>query len=206
MIKTFCTMLAGGLTIIWTDAVVAQWVDRESMTRLINGASITRLAAGATHGGMVAVTDAKASALAGAANNGTPPKNALVGSWLETVTFPPESGRPQLKSLVTFHGDGTMINSDQGSVTADPPLVFTSGHSVWAQLEKRTFALTQLELISDLSGNLVGYLKVRGVYTIAQSGDEYNGNSFAEVFDTTGNVLFSVDVTNAGQRIQLELP
>ena len=29
-----------------------------------------------------------------------PPKNkALVGSWLETVTFPPESGRPALKSL-----------------------------------------------------------------------------------------------------------
>jgi len=207
MIKTFCTMLAAGLTIIWTDAVIAQWVDRESMTRLINGASITRLAPGTTtHGGMVAVTDAKASALPEAANNGTPSKNALVGSWLETVTFPPESGRPQLKGLVTFHGDGTMVNSDQGTVTVDPPSVSTSGHGVWAPLERRTFAYTQFELISDLSGNLVGYLKVRGIYTVAQSGDEYTGNSFAEVFDTAGNVLFSVDVTNAGQRIQLELP
>lgn len=206
MIKTFCTMLAAGLTIIWTDAVIAQWADRELMTRLINGASITRLAAGATHGGRAAVTDAKASALPEAANNGTPPKNALVGSWLETVTFPPESGRPQFKGLVTFHGDGTMGNSDQGSVIADPPSVSTSGHGVWTPLAQRTFAYTQLELISDLSGNLVGYLKVRGIYTVAQSGDEYTGNSFAEVFDTTGNVLFSVDVTNAGQRIQLDLP
>ena len=68
------------------------------------------------------------------------------------------------------------------------------------------FAYSQIELISDLSGNLVGYLKVRGIYTVSQSGDEYAGNSFAEIFDTAGNVLFSVDVTNAGQRIQLELP
>ncbi|HEX6073473.1 MAG TPA: hypothetical protein VFY95_10760, partial [Sphingomicrobium sp.] len=73
MIKTFCTMLAAGLTIIWTDAVVAQWVDRESMTRLISGAS-NRFAAASAGSGTVAVKDAKASALPEAANDGTPPK------------------------------------------------------------------------------------------------------------------------------------
>jgi hypothetical protein len=135
-----------------------------------------------------------------------PPKNALVGSWLETVTFPPEFGRPPLKSLVTFHEDGTFLNSDQGGVTVDPPGVSSSGHGVWKHLGKDDFAYTQIELFSDLSGNLVGYLKVRGIYTVSKSGNEYTGTSFAEVLDTTGNVQISVTVTNAGQRIQLELP
>ena len=135
-----------------------------------------------------------------------PKQKLLVGSWLETVTFPSETGRPPLKSLGTFHNDGTMTCSDQGGVTTDPPSVFTSCHGVWTHLEKRKFADTSFELISDLSGNLVGYLKVRGIYTVSQSGNEYDGTSFAEILDTNGNVLFSVEVTNAGRRIQVELP
>jgi hypothetical protein len=136
----------------------------------------------------------------------TPKKNALVGSWLETVTFPTESGRPPLKSLGTFHDDGTMVCSDQGAVTTAPPSVFSSCHGAWTHLENRTFAYTSRELISDLSGNLFGYLKVRGVYTVSDSGDEYTGASFAEIVDVDGNVLFSVSVTNAGERIKPEVP
>ena len=134
-----------------------------------------------------------------------PNKKALVGSWLETVTFPPEAGRPPLKSLGTFHDDGTMVCSDQGAVTSEPPTVFTSCHGAWTHVEQRKFAYTALELISDSSGNLVGYLKVRGSYTVSQSGNDYTGTSFAEVLDPDGVVLFSVSVTNAGKRIQVEL-
>src|SRR5262245_41965356 len=75
-----------------------------------------------------------------AGQDGTPNKKALVGSWLETVTFPPESGRPPLKSLGSFHDGGTMGCSDQGAVTTDPPSVFSSCHGVWTHLEQRTFA------------------------------------------------------------------
>lgn len=137
----------------------------------------------------------------------TPRKSALVGSWLETVTFPAETGRPPLKSLGTFHDDGTMVCSDQGSVTiGDQPGVFTSCHGVWTHLSKRLFAYTSVELISDLNGSLVGYLKVRGVYDVSPSGDQYTGTSTAQIVDTDGNVLFAVDVTNEGHRIQIELP
>ena len=136
----------------------------------------------------------------------SPNPKALVGSWMETVTFPPETGRPPLKSLGSFHDDGTMECSDQGAVTTEPASVFSSCHGVWAHLTQRTFGYTSRELISDLSGNLVGYLKVRGVYTVSDSGDEYSGTSFAEIVDTGGNVLFSVSVTNTGERIKLDLP
>ena len=80
----------------------------------------------------------------------------------------------------------------------EPPSVFTSCHGVWTHLEKRKFAYTSLELISDLSGNLVGYLKVRGIYTVSQSGNEYTGTSFAEILDIDGNVLFSVERDQRG--------
>ena len=140
------------------------------------------------------------------AQDGSPNPKALVGSWLEIVTFPPEAGRSPLKSLGSFHDGGTMGCSDQGAVTTEPPSVFSSCHGVWIHLRQRTFAYTSRALISDLSGNLVGYLKVRGIYTVSESGDRYSGDSFAEVVDTDGNVLFSVSVTNTGERIKLDLP
>jgi len=130
----------------------------------------------------------------------------LVGSWLETVTFPPELGWPQVKSLVSYHHDGTMVASDQGGVTAEPPTVYSSGHGVWKHLNQRTSAYSVLYMLSDLSGNLTGYLKVRGVFSVSQSGNEYDGTSFAELLDADSKVLFSVEVTNTAQRIKLELP
>jgi hypothetical protein len=149
---------------------------------------------------------ATASGVNAQANSGKPKKTALVGSWVETITFAPEAGRPPLKSLASYHGDGTMTCSDQGAITVDPPTVFTSCHGAWAHLDQRTFAYASRELISDLSGNLVGYLKVRGVYAVSASGDQYAGTSYAEVVDVDGNVLFSGSVTNAGERIKPELP
>jgi hypothetical protein len=133
---------------------------------------------------------------------------AVVGSWLETVTFPPESGRPPLQSLSSYHDDHTAVCSDQGNVTVtgDQPGVFSACHGAWKHLEKRKFAGTFVELISDLSGNLVGYLRVRSVFTVSESGNEYSGSSLAEVLDPGGNVLFGVTVTNAGRRIQVQLP
>jgi hypothetical protein len=134
----------------------------------------------------------------------TSKKKALIGSWVETVWFPSESGRPPVKSVGSFHDDGIMVFSDQGGVTIEPPTVFSSFQGVWKHLEERKFSYAGLSLMSDLNGNLVGYLKVRGVYTVSQSGNEYNGTSFAEVIDVDGEVLLSVDVTNKGQRIRFE--
>lgn len=137
-----------------------------------------------------------------------PTPKTLVGSWVETVTFPAEVGRPPIESLVTFNAEGTMTCSDQGAVTTagEMPAVFTSCHGVWRHLQGHTFAYTSLELISDLSGNPVGHLKVRGVYSVASSGTEYTGVSLAEITLTDGTVVFSSEVANAGKRIELELP
>jgi hypothetical protein len=99
-----------------------------------------------------------------------------------------------------------MSCTDQGNVTTDPAVVFSACHGAWTHLHSRTFAYTAFELISDLSGNLVGVLKFRGTYIVSTSGAEYEGTTVAQILDTDGNVLTSVTVANKGQRIHVELP
>ena len=132
-------------------------------------------------------------------------KKSLVGSWVETVKFK-DGSRPDLKSLVSFHADGTSFASDQGTVTLDPPSVSSSGVGVWTQLDWHTFVYTNEELFSDLSGNLTGFLKVSGIYRLTGSGDTYKGNSTFMVFDTNSNLLAKGEVENDGVRIRVEQP
>jgi hypothetical protein len=130
-------------------------------------------------------------------------KKAIVGSWVETVTF--EGGvMPPLKSLVQFSSDGTVRVADQGNVNIPAGQVFSAGAGAWIAQGEHTFSWTVLELISDLNGNLVGTLKVRGTYTVDESGNAYSGVFQAEVKDASGNVLFSVGGTNTGVRIEVE--
>ena len=65
----------------------------------------------------------------------------------------------------------------------------------WTHMAKRTFAYTAFELMSDLSGNLVGYLKVRGVYTVSASGNGTPERPPPRYSIADGHVLYSVEVT-----------
>ena len=119
----------------------------------------------------------------------------------------PAGERPSATQVSrSYHDDGTMICSDQGTVTTEPPTVFSSCHGVWTHLEKRTFAYTGFELISDLSGNLVGYLKVRGIYTVSDVRERVQRNDLRRDTRYRRQRPLLGDVTNAGQRIQVELP
>ena len=135
-------------------------------------------------------------------------KKSLVGSWLETVNFLDGvmKGRV-LKSLVSFHDDGTVVSSDQGGVTTDPPpaTVTSDGIGAWTQLDWHRFAYTELSLFSDFSGNLTNFLKVRGTYILSGLGDNYTGTSYYEVLATDRTtVLASGFVSNQGERIRVE--
>jgi len=61
-----------------------------------------------------------------------------------------KTSRPLLKSLVSFHADGTSMASDQGGVVL--PGVSSSGVGAWTQLDWHTFVYTNKKLISDLNG------------------------------------------------------
>jgi hypothetical protein len=146
------------------------------------------------------------AAESGDTQNTTPNKKALVGSWVETVTFPPEFGRPPLKSLASFHEDHVFTHTDQAAVTLSPQEVYSSGRGIWRHVEGRVFEYTSRMLISDLSGNLVGQLKFRGTFTVSESGNEYTGTTVATILDAAGTPLFAVEVANAAERIQFDEP
>jgi hypothetical protein len=129
-------------------------------------------------------------------------KKAIVGSWIETVTFSGPGSPPPLKSLVTFSADGTMAVADQGNVNLSAGTVFSAGHGSWVAQGDRTFSWTVVELISDLNGNLMGTLKVRGTYTVDETGNAYSGVFKAEV-NISGNT-FSFEGNNEGARIRVE--
>jgi hypothetical protein len=200
--KTFWAVLAAGMTVVSTGVVSAQWVDHETLTRMISGADESRVA-NSTSESIAAALRASMRAVSARGAHFGAGKNSLVGSWMETATFDPPADRV-LTSLISFHDDGTISVHDQGNVTTDPPWVFTSGVGVWTRLRSRTFAYTQHELVSDLNnGNLIGSLKVRGTYTL-KSEDQYTGRSFFEL--SVGDFKAEGWVTNEGQRIPLELP
>ena len=139
-----------------------------------------------------------------AAQDSPAKKKVLVGSWIETVTFAGAGAPPPVKSLVTFAEDGTMTVADQGNVNLAAGTVFSAGHGSWIAVGDRTFSWTMLELVSDLNGNLIGTLKIRGTYTVDETGNAYTGTFRAELTDIGGNVL-QFEGTNAGSRIQVEL-
>jgi hypothetical protein len=147
-------------------------------------------------------------------------KKSIVGSWLETVTFPPGAFPPPQKAMVSFHADGTEAASGEGGVILGAPPNLQTGSvnsdsfGAWAQLDWRSFAYTDEAVLSDLSGNLTGFFKVRGIYKLDASGDKYTGNSYYEFLDTdmrpvidpTTKMPFAGWVTNVGKRIPVELP
>jgi hypothetical protein len=206
--KVIETLLVAGMTIVSTAVLSAQRIDKKALAGIVSGA-VTSPAKMSSSGAAVSKTDIL----------GGTTKNSLVGAWTETATFSPTDPiRPnaKLKSLVTFHGDGTMSANDEGSVSIDPNppkspsdviegLVFNSGVGVWAQTRRpHTFVYTQHELITDLNGNSVGDLIVRGIYRLLPSGDQYTGNSVYKL--SLGDATISGSVTNSGSRIPLGFP
>src|SRR5438132_1222235 len=48
-------------------------------------------------------------------------KKSIVGSWEELVRFPPGVPISQQRAVMSFHDDGTVVSSGQGSVMLNPP-------------------------------------------------------------------------------------
>jgi hypothetical protein len=132
---------------------------------------------------------------------GTTDKKIIIGSWLETVTF--NGPMLPLRSLSSFTADGCLIVADQGAVNSE--VSFSAGHGSWSHAGGRTFDWTSVELLySTGDGSMVRYLRVSGRYTVNETGNAYTGQFLASVSDPDGNVLLTVDGTNAGNRIQVQ--
>jgi hypothetical protein len=137
-------------------------------------------------------------------------KKSIVGSWEELVRFPLGIHFPtQQRAVMSFHDDGTVVSTGQGSVMLNPPpgSVESDGLGAWVQLDWRTFGYTNVAVLSDLDGNLTGFFKVRGVYQLDSSGDSYTGHSYYQFLGPQKQDSGPDGwVCNDGVRISVEAP
>jgi hypothetical protein len=141
-------------------------------------------------------------------------KKSLVGSWVETFTFVggPRDGFVGT-ALVNYNSDGTLIGPQGGPITFDPDptkaSITSEGTGSWTQTEWNTFVYTSYGLFSDFIGNVVGSLKVKGIYHLdLPSRNGYHGYSFYEVLDKDMKPLVppvTGFVPNVGKRLTVDL-
>jgi hypothetical protein len=141
-------------------------------------------------------------------------RKSLVGSWVEKFTFldGPRKGEVGT-ALVNYNSDGTLIGPQGGPITFDPDpakaSITSEGAGSWVQTEWNTFIYTSYALFSDFIGNVVGSLKVKGIYHLnLPSRDGYHGYSFYEVLDKDMKPLkprITGFVSNQGTRLSVDL-
>ncbi|MFL6274060.1 MAG: hypothetical protein ACJ74G_02540 [Blastocatellia bacterium] len=103
----------------------------------------------------------------------------------------------QFKALLTFTSDGNVIG--------DEPSAFeTAAHGNWANIGGSQVAYTFTSLIGGADSQLSGSLKVIGTLRLDAAQDKWSGPFKVEVFDASGNVVFTDRGTFTGTRIQIE--
>lgn len=118
----------------------------------------------------------------------------LEGSWVLTASI---EGEPLIHALITFNRDGSFLE------TAAAPGVST-GHGVWARTGNRKFALTNVYLRLNETGQFIGTSKVRASFDLGETLDSGNGQFVTDVFDASGNLVDSFGGTAQAKRIQVE--
>jgi len=123
----------------------------------------------------------------------------LGGSWIFTVT--PE-GMPPVTDLITFTTDGAMMAS-----LNDPTLTHAStGHGAWVANGDGSVGFTFMRFVNipGPEGNFTATVKVRGTITLNETSDELSGPFEFDVFDPSGNKLFTAGGTFEATRIGVE--
>lgn len=118
----------------------------------------------------------------------------LVGSWNVQIETPVQGTFP---ALLSFFSDGIMIGDEANSDE-------TSAYGNWVSTGGRGVAYTFTSLIGTPQGVANGSLKVVGTLEYDAGQDTWTGPFKIEVYDTSGNVIFSDRGTLTGTRIQIE--
>jgi hypothetical protein len=126
-------------------------------------------------------------------------RTALVGSWMGV-------NGDGLRLLSTFNADGTMTNSIQGEVSANPELgVLTPLHGVWKYLGGRRFGVTAVGVQYDINtGAYLGMLKVRIELTVNKDADQISGTDKVEIVTPDGTIIPLGSHSTPYKRIKFE--
>jgi hypothetical protein len=116
----------------------------------------------------------------------------LVGAWMSTYH---RSTGEILTGLVTFHDNGTVINSTSDHLSGG------TSHGSWSSLGNGQYAYSVLRLDVDLEGNYSGIRAVDSDVTIDPSGNGWTSVSQTNFYDIDGNLIRALTTMGAASRI-----
>ena len=124
-------------------------------------------------------------------------KRELTGNWMGTVTRlnPPPGQSPTVLNLVTFYEDGNLLQ--EGS----DPSIRSTGHGKWERVGHNQFTQEFLNFRFDAARAYIGTRVVTSTLTLSEDGNQYQAETMARTFDTSGNLLTTGLATEVAQRL-----
>jgi hypothetical protein len=119
----------------------------------------------------------------------------LLGSWNVAVTTPSQGTFP---ALLTFTADGSVIADES------PSPFESSGQGNWIRSDHGEVAYTFVALYGSQEGKNTGKLKVVGTLRSDASKDSWSGPFKIDIFDASGQVIFTDRGTFRLTRIAVE--
>jgi hypothetical protein len=133
---------------------------------------------------------------AGSVTNSTPvsaqANEPLVGSWMSIYH---RSTGEVLTGLVTFHDNGTVINSTSDHLTGG------TSHGSWTSLGSGQYAYSVLRLDVDTEGNYSGIRTVDSDVSFDPTSDSWSSVSQTNFYDIDGNLIRTLTTMGAASRI-----
>jgi hypothetical protein len=133
----------------------------------------------------------------------------ITGSWRVNVNVTDPAGVPSFPVLMTFHSDGTLMQSRPYYIPAFGVLE-TTHHGAWRRIDDDQIAATTFSLSQGapgnaaLNGEFFGTEKVNFKPVIGGDGNSFTALWTSTVYDPGGNPIVQGSGNLSGVRIQVE--
>ncbi len=125
----------------------------------------------------------------------------LEGTWDVQVTIrncQTDAAIRTFASLTTFMSGGTALDSTSGI----PQGLKTPGHGIWSHVTGKTYRFSFKFFSFDAGGNFTGWTIIRHQAQLNSRATRYTSAGTAEVYDPTGNLIFTGCSTTTATRFE----
>jgi len=133
----------------------------------------------------------------------------IIGSWRVTATVTTLQGIPPFPVLMTFHADGTMLQSRLYFLPAFG-VMSTTFHGGWKRVDGNQIATTSYSLAQGAPGNAAlngaffGTEKVTFQAVLSSDDNSFTAQWSSTVYDPSGNPIMQNSGNLSGIRVQVE--
>ena len=124
-------------------------------------------------------------------------KRTMTGNWMSTATrLDPLPGQaPTFLSLQTFFEDGNFLEENNEAA------IRGTGRGHWEKIGHRQFINSFVFFRFDAARNYLGTVQPTTTITLSEDGNEFQGDTVAQVYDASGNLVRTLRITGVAQRL-----